>query len=167
MVNQWAGAAHRFEIQLQAAETKMAMFAIETFRKSFDLKRFNSQGAPAWRPLKGKAKPTHVSLLYETGALKDSITSKRTTRSKIGSKITIFTDPVVFNRENRNPKGKCFASIHNSGGSIEASWRSKARYILQRQFMPTKKGEQTSGDSSYMIDMFQKLHIELFYGLPK
>lgn len=169
MVRQWAGASHKFEVNLSNAEAQLAMFATETFRKSFQLQKFNSKGAPKWRPLKSKAKPTQnrVIRLIETGALMDSI--QHTFRHVPGgaSKITVFTDEKYFARENRNKSGQCFAAIHNSGGSIEATSGSNASSILQRQFMPTEKGEQSSGDSSYMIDYYNKLHIKIFYGLPQ
>ena len=68
MVRQWAGASHKFEVNVTNAEANLARFAWETFRKSFSLKKFNSKGAPAWRSLQNPPKPTHVGLLHETGA---------------------------------------------------------------------------------------------------
>lgn len=167
MVRQWAGASHKFEVNLSNAEAYVAMFATETFRKSFDLKKFNSKSAPRWRGLQGKPKNTHIALLYETGALKESINHRYKHVPGGVSTITIFTDAKYFVREHRNKSGQCFAAIHNSGGSVVAAPGSKASHIYQRQFMPTEEGEQSTGDSSYMIDMYQKLHLKIFYGLPQ
>ena len=84
MIRQWAGAAHKFEVNVTNAEAQLARFAWETFRKSFTLKKFNSKGAPAWRSLQNPPKPTHVGLLHETGALKDSLEYRFTRQSKGG-----------------------------------------------------------------------------------
>lgn len=172
MIRQWAGAAHKFEVNVTNAEAQLARFAWETFRKSFTLKKFNSKGAPAWRSLQNPPKPTHVGLLHETGALKDSLEYRFTRRSK-GGEIKVWTDEKKFMRENRNKQGQCFAAIHNNGG-LTATRGSKASHIIQRQFMPVKKedagslvGPTTYGDSSYMIDRLSKLHVQIFYGLPK
>jgi len=166
MVKQWATASHTFEVNVADAAAELGMFATEVFQKSFDIGGFNSKGAPKWRPLKGAPKSTHVALLVETRALKDSITYAQKTMP--GShQISVFTDPKIFSRELRNKNGTCFAAIHNSGGNIMATPGSKASNILQRQFMPTDEGDQAKGDSSYMIEMYQKLHTKIFYGLPK
>lgn len=166
MVRQWAGVTHKFEANLTNAEEEIASTAVDTFKGSFRMKRFNSKGAPAWRPLRSVPNPTHVSLLQETNALRDSITS-RTQRFGGTGWIKVFTDPSGFGREYRNKKGKCYAAIHNSGGSIEAESWSPAAQIRQRQFMPTDKGEFTRGDSTIMTDLYEKLHIKIFYGIPK
>lgn len=167
MVRQWLGASHKFEVNLSNAEATIARTATETFRKSFDLKKFNSRNAAPWRPLQGEPKETHVALLHETGALRSSIQYEMAHFPGLGGLITVFTDPKVFSRELRNKKGTCFAAIHNSGGSIEATPGTPASKIYQRQFMPTDSGEVSSGDSSYMVDLYRKLHVKIFYGLPK
>ena len=166
MVKQWATAAHTFEVNVADATAELGMFATEVFQKSFDIGGFNSKGAPKWRPLKGKPKSTHVSLLIETGALKDSITHAQRVLPGV-HEVSVFTDPKIFGREHRNKNGTCFASIHNSGGNVMAMPGSRASNILQRQFMPTDEGDQAKGDSSYMIEMYQRLHTKIFYGLPK
>ena len=172
MVKQWLGASHRFDVNLTNAEAGLAHFAYETYSKSFDLKRFNSKGAPAWRAYKGTPKPTHISLLYETGALKRSL-AYYFKRKQTGGEIKVWTDEKKFVRENRNARGECFAAIHNNGG-LTAHRGSKAYHIQQRQFMPVEKsdagslsGVTTYGDSSYMGSRLNKLHVKIFYGFPK
>lgn len=163
MVRQWTGATRKFEVNVSNAAAQLAMFAVDTFKKSFDLKRFNSQGSAPWPALKNKAKPTHIALLKETGALKESITATFYYMLGQGALIEVRTDPKFFVREHRNNSGRCYASIHNSGGNKEATPGSRASFIAQRQFMPTEE----SGDSSYMIDMYNTLHMKIFYNLPK
>lgn len=172
MARQWTGAAHRFEVQLTNAEAELAKFAHDTFKKSFSLKKFNSRGAPPWRSLKNPPKSTHQGLLHETGALRDSLEYSYN-RSRSGGQIKVWTDAKKFVRELRNKRGECFAAIHNNGG-LTATRGSKASHIQQRQFMPVEKndagsmsGTTTYGDSSYMIERLQKLHVKIFYGFPK
>lgn len=166
MIRQWIGASHKFQTNLAEAEEQIASTAEDTFKGSFRLKKFNSKGAPPWRALRSVPNPTHISLLQETNALRDSITSKTQKYAGV-SWIRVYTNPSGFAGEYRNKKGKCYASIHNSGGSIEADQGSPASKIYQRQFMPTDKGEVTSGDSSIMVDLYNKLHVKIFYGIPQ
>lgn len=166
MAKQWLTASHTFEVNVADAAAEIGMFATEVFQKSFTVGGFNSKGAPKWRPLKGTPKSSHISLLVETGALKDSITYSEKVMPGT-HQISVFTDPKIFSREYRNKTGTCFAAIHNSGGNVAATPGSKASNILQRQFMPTDEGDQAKGDSSYMIEMYQRLHTKIFYGLPK
>lgn len=162
----WANVPHKFQVNLNEAVAGVGRYAVATFKGSFSKKAFNSANGAPWPSLKGKANPGHSSLLIETGALKDSITYS-VMQNGLDREIDVYTDPKVFARENRNPSGKCFAAIHNSGGGIAATPGSKAAGILQRQFMPTDRGMSSSGDSSYMEDKLRNLHVKIFRNLPQ
>jgi len=151
LVEQWNSAPVRFEINALNFNTNIGKDAVEIFKKSFELRTFNSSGSFPWSPRKDK-KPHQ--LLEETGSLKNSIVYSNL--SDHGTGVKIYTDPRAFGGSNRNKAGICYAAIHNDpDGSYTFNNGGKS---VRRQFM---------GHSSILKEKIETLtRTILFQGMP-
>lgn len=156
---QWLTLPNKFEVNIFNFETIAGNVAKKVFKDSFYLRRFNTTGASAWparyRKYGAKSYAIHP-LLNETGSLKDSIIWRRDTGNGLRS-VVVYTNPAAFKGEKRNKHGKCYAAIHNEGGSV-ATPGSPASYIRQRQFI---------GYSTVLADDMKSYCIRIFDGFPK
>lgn len=161
MYLQMAMAAHLLRIETEHWRFVLAQHALAVFQKSFEIKRFNSAGAPKWRVntrwtlRKRKWKKTWPGagkLMQETNALYKSMTVE----TKNGM-TAVVTKPIG---------GVCYAGVHNNpepgmtyGDGFGGKY-SPPKPVTQRQFM----GHSTEIDSfivqyekSYMFDaVFRK-----------
>lgn len=144
MVAQWKDASHKFDLNVWNFQVEAGKAAVSTFQKSFDMRRFNTNGSSPWKPRKDRK--SHP-LLEETGTLKRSIKRKSLPGKNKG--VRIFTDPKAFGNAKRH-KGFCYAGIHNDG--------LKSINIAQRRFM---------GHSTRLDDELNKLSVSIFKGFPK
>lgn len=144
MVAQWRDTPHKFDLNVWNFQVEAGKAAVSIFQKSFEMRRFNTQGSSPWKPRKDR-KPHPI--LEETGTLKKSIKRKSLPGKNNG--VRIFTDPNAFGTANRH-KGYCYAGIHNDG--------LRSINISQRRFM---------GYSTYLNDELKKLAISIFKGFPK
>lgn len=147
---QWAGAEHKFSVNVNNFEVRAAQKAKTVFRKSFDLGRFNDNGSSMWPNRSVNSRGSHP-LLRETGSLYRSIKWKK---KKSGGTM-VYTDPREF-RNTKRHKGFCFAAVHNEGLPIKA-FGKKHMNMPRRQFI---------GDSDVLIEELNKLIPMLFEGLP-
>lgn len=133
----------------------LAETAAETFRQSFDMKRFNTKGSTPWRPSKAERSGEHPTLLW-THTLQNSISVTSGYRYGAGKySIAVITDESKFGSAGSHP-GFCYAAIHNApdGSYTYGTWGGPS---IQRQFM---------GHSS-VIDEYIKQHsIDIFKGFP-
>ncbi len=151
MAAQWASAPHQYQVNVHNFEVKVGQAAVDVFKHSFDLRRFNSNGSRVWRwkpGWRGKG-----SILNETGTLKSSIKVKDTNNHV----VKIHTDPKIFRRSKRH-KGFCFAAVHNNFDSLSPFERPMTGPTQQRKFM---------GHSTALIEEFERLSALIFNGLPK
>ena len=166
LVENWRRLPNKFDVNVLNFETLIGNAAVDVFKQSFNLKRFNSSGAMGW-PARNQ-KRSHP-LLYETGSLKDSIKVKKKTPKHT---VVIYTDDSEFINSNRSwtdphkygakpNKNRdyafCYAAIHNMGGSASGATGLAAR-IKQRQFM---------GDSTVLFRRIELMENRLFDGFPK
>lgn len=129
-VAQWQNTRHIFQVNLWNFEVEAGKAVRSVFRKSFDLKRFNSSGESAWAPRSKNYRRTHP-LMFETGTLKHSITWKNV-RDNDGSRaVLIYTDPNGFMTAKRH-KGFCYAAVHNGPQRFRTG---KVQNMPRRQFM--------------------------------
>lgn len=137
---QWEAAPSRFEVNVFNFETDVADAAVDIFKKSFYLKRFNSSSTDHWAPTTRKN-----PILVETGQLRDSIKRMIYSGSK-GKGVIIYTNPTYrasFDKRHQRTYGE----IHNRGiGGIE-----------QRQFM---------GHSDYLEEYIITHSKKIFQGFP-
>ena len=166
LAQQWATLPNKFEVNVMNFETLIGAAAVDVFKESFNLKRFNSASATPW-PSRRDNRPH--PLLYESGALKDSIKVKKRSPKH---KVVIYTDDSEFIRSNRNSSDPhkygarrnknrdyafVYAAIHNLGGK-GAGASGTAAFIKQRQFM---------GHSTVLESKFEYLSAKIFEGFPK
>jgi len=152
MAAQWQKLRHRLEVNVYNFETAAGLAGVEVFKKSFDLKKFNTRGG-SWWPARKNDKAKHP-LLRETGTLQNSITYQLQKGTGIRS-VKIFTNPSAFNGAARHP-GFCYAAIHNEGGRGSGASGAAAN-IEQRQFI---------GDSTVLFERLLALQKKIFRGFP-
>lgn len=158
-IEQWQPLSHRFDLNLWNFQVSVGKSAVEIFQKSFDLKRFNSNGSMTWkhRPKKNKGGYT-VGGLVESHSLKKSIVYDTESYNRSKGRVKVFTAPNAFGGT-YNHKGFCFAAVHNSDDSSVRTGR--VANMPQRQFMPTDKN-----DSSVMKDKLRELEKMIFITFP-
>lgn len=162
----WRTLPNKFDVNVFNFKTLIGLAAVNVFKESFTLRKFNSTGQMPW-PSRTDNKPH--PLLYESGALKSSIKIKRQAPKH---KVVIYTDDSEFIASFRgstdphkygarvNPKrdyGFVYAAIHNLGGR-DSGATGKARLIKQRQFM---------GHSTVLESRFDYYSRRIFDGFPK
>ena len=150
MIAQWVGADHKFQVNVHNFEVSAGKAAVETFQKSFELKRFNGASGKRWPSWQGRYAGAG-SLLDETGTLKNSIKVK----SIKNHTITVFTDPTDFLHGPKRHRGFCYAAVHNNLDSL--SIKPSRGPKRERQFM---------GHSTVLKQKLEKLSVHLFDGLP-
>lgn len=150
LVAQWAGADHKFQVNVHNFEVDAGKKAVEVFQGSFKLKRFNDEGQKRWPHWQGKYQGKGT-LMDETGTLKNSIKVK----SIKGHKITIFTDPKDFSTSVSRNRGFCYAAVHNNLDSI-----------ANKPPRGPKKERQFIGHTTVLQGKLDKLSVHLFDGLP-
>lgn len=163
---QWMTLPNKFEVNVLNFESLIGDAAVDVFKESFNLKRFNSAGEMSW-PSRNDKQPH--PLLYETGALKSSIKVKKRSPKH---KVVIYTDGSEFIASNRNSSDPhkygarsnknrnyafVYAAIHNLGGR-GAKARGKAAFIKQRQFM---------GHSTVLENKMDFYSVKIFDGFPR
>ena len=128
----------------------MGKIAQEEFQKSFDIKRFNSNGSTVWAARKRrKDEKKYHPLMYETGSLKNSIKWKHAGKQGDPNGVIIYTDPNGFTHTNRH-KGFCYAAVHNGPDSYRTG---SVKNMPRRQFM---------GYSTEVKDDLIKSSVEIF-----
>lgn len=162
----WQALPNKFDVNVFNFETLIGAAAVDVFKESFTLRKFNSTGQAPW-PSRNDNQPH--PLLYETGSLKDSIKVKKRTPKH---KVVIYTDDSEFINSNRNQsdphkygarKNKnrdyafVYAAIHNMGGKGSGA-TGRAAFIKQRQFM---------GDSTVLESKLDYYSRKIFDGFPK
>lgn len=150
LMAQWLGADHKFQVNVHNFEVQAGKEAVETFQKSFDLKRFNGRSGKQWASWQGSYSGKG-SLMEETGTLRNSIKVK----SIKNHKITVFTDPRDFNTGPARHRGFCYAAVHNNLDSL--SIKPPRGPKRERQFI---------GHSTVLGDKLKKLSVHIFDGLP-
>ncbi len=144
MVAQWKDAPHKFDLNVWNFQVEAGKAAVSAFQKSFEMRRFNTQGSSPWKHRVDKKKHP---ILEETGTLKKSIKRKSLPGKNKG--VRIFTDPNAFDSAARHA-GYCYAGIHNDG--------LKSINIARRRFI---------GYSTNLDDELKKLTVSIFKGFPK
>lgn len=162
----WRALPNKFEANTFNFETLIGAAAVDVFKESFNLRKFNSTGQAPWAS-RHDNKPH--PLLYETGALKRSIKVKKRSPKH---KVVIYTDDSEFIDSNRNftdphkygarvnkkrDYAFCYAAIHNEGGRNSGA-TGKAAFIKQRQFI---------GHSSVLEGKLDYYSNRIFDGFPK
>lgn len=162
----WRTLPSRFDVNVCNFETLIGAAAVDVFKESFTLRKFNSSSQSPW-PSRRDNRPH--PLLYETGALKRSIKVKKRSPKH---KVIIYTDDSEFIDSARNStdphkygarKNKnrdyafVYAAIHNMGGRGSGA-TGKAAFIKQRQFI----GHSTVLESK--LDYYSR---KIFDGFPK
>ena len=155
MVAQWRHLPHKFQVNLWNFEVKAGKAAVNIFKESFDIKRFNDSGSSPWQPRSVKSKKTHP-LMTETFSLKQSIKWKHMGARGMSSGVTIYTDPNGFQHTARH-RGFCYAAVHNSPSSLGMR-RGSVKNMPRRQFM---------GHSGVLKEELKKLSVVIFQGFPK
>lgn len=158
-VAQWEPLEHVFGLNLWDFQVSVGQNAVDIFKKSFDMKRFNTRGSMVWRhsPKRNKGGYT-VGGLVESQSLKNSISYTTESFNRTRGRVKVFTDPNAFNGT-FNHKGFCFAAVHNSDDPSVRTGR--VANMPQRQFMPTEKK-----DSSVMNDKLRELERMIFRTFP-
>lgn len=155
VVAQWRNLPHKLSVNLWNFEVKAGKAAQETFKDSFDLKRFNSRGSTTWASRSKWSKAKHP-LMVETGSLQKSIKWKHIGSKGTPAGVTIYTDPNGFSHTKRH-RGFCYAAVHNAPSSL-GTRRGRVRNMPRRQFM---------GHSSVLQEELKKLSPMIFQGFPK
>lgn len=152
--DQWKHASHRFQLNVWNFEVELAKEAVDIFKKSFDLGRFNTNGSIAW---KARRKNYAHPILNETGTLKNSIEWKYLSGDTAGPKkgVRIFTNPNKFWTAARH-KGFCYAAVHNARSGTYTYGKTGVKSI-QRQFI---------GHSTELNRKIKELTPKIFIGLP-
>lgn len=153
LANQWRNLRHKFEVNVFEFENAAGDAAVDVFKGSFELQKFNTRGAMSW-PSRKNPKSNHP-LLRETGTLQKSIKSKRLKSVGLGG-VIVYTDPGAFGSAARH-KGFCYAAIHNEGG-IGAHATGAAAHIRKRQFI---------GDSTVLREKLKQLEVKIFKSFPQ
>lgn len=163
---QWHMLPNKFETNVFNFETLIGAAAVNVFKESFTLRKFNSTGQSPW-PSRRDNRPN--PLLYETGALKQSIKVKKRSPKH---KVVIYTDDseYIYSWRNSTDPHKygvrpnknrdyafVYAAIHNLGGRGSGA-TGRAAFIKQRQFM----GHSTVLESK--LDYYSR---RIFDGFPK
>lgn len=163
---QWRTLPAKFEVNVFNFETLIGPAIVDVFKESFTLKKFNSTGQAPW-PSRNDTRSN--PLLYESGALKDSIKVKKRTKKH---SVVIYTDDSEFIHSYRNSTDPhkygarrnknrnyafVYAGIHNLGGRASGA-TGLAAFIKPRQFM----GYSTVADSR-MLYYTNKI----FEGFPR
>lgn len=163
---QWRTLPNKFETNVFNFETLIGAAAVDVFKESFTLRKFNSTGQAPWPSRRdGRSHP----LLYETGSLKQSIKVKKRSPKH---KVVIYTDESEFFFSSRNvtdpykygarvskhrSRSFVYAAIHNLGGR-GAGAIGNAAYIQQRQFI---------GHSTVLENQLDYHSLRIFDGFPK
>lgn len=157
--SQWQGLSHQLDLNLWNFEVSVGRTGVQIFKKSFDLKRFNTKGSVGWKRRAKKNKGGYVvGSLTESMSLKNSIVYKAEKPGKGKGAVKIFTDPSAFGGTFRH-KGFCFAAVHNSDDSSVRT--GHVAHMPQRQFMPTD-----SNDSTMMNDKLKLATRMIFQTFP-
>lgn len=156
---QWMPLPHIISLNIWNFQVSVGQNAVDIFQRSFDMKRFNSNGSMVWkhRPKRNKGGFT-VGGLIESRSLRNSIKYKASSLGHAKGKTEVFTDPSAFNGTYKH-KGFCFAAVHNSDDPSVRTGR--VSNMPQRQFMPTE-----SKDSSVMNDKLRELERMIFRTFP-
>lgn len=147
--NHWKNAVSIFGVNVWNFEVAVAKNAVEVFQKSFDLKRFNTDGSKSWQrrvPTSKRRNP----LLVDTGGMKRSIVW----RHSGDGQLEVYTDP-LFYHHSKNRRGIVYAGLHNTGEQY--TYGRSSRRIPKRQFI---------GYSSEVAEFFNKNVSRLFSKLP-
>jgi hypothetical protein len=154
LVRKWRSLPHRLDFNVWNFETKIGKIAVETYQNAFHANRpmFPDKGAKEWAAIsRDRARDCDDGyILYETGALCDSISAIIDSRGK-DPRVVLFTDNKEFARHDRHP-GFNFSKVHNEGIDI----------MPQRQFFPTNK----SGLGSVVSDKIKEEYPMIFRGFP-
>lgn len=150
LIAQWAGADHKFQVNVHNFEVEAGKTAVEVFQKSFDLKRFNDRSGKRWAQWQGNYTGAGT-LMDETGTLKNSIKVK----SIKNHQVTIFTDPKDFISGPARHRGFCYAAVHNNLDSLS-----------NKPLRGPKRERQFIGHSSVLGDKLKKMSVHIFDGLP-
>ena len=150
--SQWIAAINKYSLGIWNFEVSIGNAAVEVFRDSFSMRRFNSRGGSSWvmrtkRNLRGFT----VGSLIESGALRSSIKYKL-----IRGGVKIYTDPNAFSKSYRH-KGFCYAAVHNEPKSA-GTRTGRVANMPQRKFM---------GHSTVLNKKMEDLEVMIFKGLPK
>lgn len=158
-IAQWQPLPHRFELNVWDFQVSIGKAAVEIFKQSFDMKRFNSTGSVVWRHRpKRNAGGYTVGGLVESRSLRNSIVYETETYHRSKGRVKVYTDPAAFSGTYRH-KGFCFAAVHNSDDPSVRTGR--VARMPQRQFMPTE-----NKDSSVMNDKLRELERMIFRTFP-
>lgn len=152
-ISQWKVLPHKLGVNIWNFEVKVGKAAEETFKKSFELKRFNAKGQTTWAPRKRRPKDGH-ELMVETGSLYHSIKWIHTGTKGEPSGVKVFTDPNGFKKARRN-KGRCYAAVHNGPSEFRTKHMTN---MPRRQFI---------GHSGVLKQEMLKLESIIFQGFPK
>lgn len=158
-VAQWMPLPHRLDLNVWNFRVSVGRAAVDIFRKSFDMKRFNSRGSLVWqhRPKRNKGGFT-VGGLVESKSLRKSIVYETESFNRSKGRVKVYTDPAAFSGTYHH-KGFCFAAVHNSDDSSVRTGR--VANMPQRQFMPTEKS-----NSTVMNDKLRELERTIFRTFP-
>lgn len=158
-IAQWQPLPHQFDLNIWDFEVSVGQAAVDIFKKSFDMKRFNTRGSMVWkhRPRRNKGGYT-VGSLTESMSLKNSIVYETETYNRSRGRVKVYTDPSAFGGTYSH-KGFCFAAVHNSDDPSVRTGR--VRNMPQRQFMPAEKQ-----DSTVMNDKLRELNRMIFRMFP-
>jgi hypothetical protein len=151
LANKWRTLPSKFEVNVWNFEVRAGKAAVDIFKKSFDLQRFNSPGQFKWR---GRRDAKSHPILDETGSLKSSIKWKHLDSKPSG--VRIYTDPKSFGNTKRH-RGFCFADVHNAPDGTYTYGNTGVRSV-QRQYI---------GDSSLLGDKLKELSLVIFEGFHK
>ncbi len=156
---QWRPLDHVLSVNVWNFTVKAGDAAVKIFKKSYELKRFNSNNGITWKQSSKLNLGGHRrGSLFESGSLKNSITYNAINKSASKKTVKVYTDPKAFNNTYSH-QGFCFAAIHNSDDSSIRTGR--VRNMPQRQFMPT-----SNNSSSVMDNKLKKLGALIFMSFP-
>ena len=158
-VAQWQPLPHQFDLNIWNFEVSVGRSAVEIFRKSFDMKRFNSRGSMAWKHKSRRNKGGFaVGSLTESLSLRNSIVYEAETYNRSKGRVKVYTDPSAFSGTFKHT-GFCFAAVHNSDDPSVRTGR--VANMPQRQFMPTERN-----NSTVMNDKLRELERMIFRAFP-
>ena len=151
---QWKRLPHKFQVNLWNFEVRLGKEAVDIFKESFDLGRFNKSNSIPWKPRRDRK--SHP-ILKETSSLKNSIKWKHLSGKSTPSGVRIYTDPNGFKRTARH-RGFCYAAIHNDPSGTHTYGNTGVRSV-RRQYI---------GHTDVLRSKIRELTTQiLFQGFPK
>lgn len=162
-VAQWTHLPHQLDLNVWNFQVSVGRSAVDIFQRSFDMKRFNSNGSMVWkhRPKRNKGGYT-VGGLVESRSLRNSIVYEAESYSRSKGRVKVYTDPAAFGGTYHH-KGFCFAAVHNSDDSSIRTGR--VARMPQRQFMPTEKHGSTVMDNK--LRELERMIFRTFPGITR